>query len=325
MKMNKLFIIPVALMSLLASCKGGSASKNTYELTYELNEDKVSYAVTGITYSNLSESALYDVVIPDTYNNLPVTALGKEGSANIFYNDKLVKSVKMSNNIKKCIGKYPFNKCDNLEKITFSENLTEVDEGGLILSCNKLNELKLPETLLTLTEDFVRFTGIKKLILPKNLELVPHNCFSQNFSLKDVIWPEVDFKIMWTGFTYCGFEELIMPDNMIIEYGLGPGQFGANEKLTKVVCGKGVSNNQAMFGHCPNLVEFYMNKETSSMSYYGGEGYNSSFHHCDSLREIHYESTMEDFDKVKKEPDWYKSSCHIERVICSDGTIVNEF
>ena len=78
MKTKLLLILPLAIGSLLCSCGGGQEEGGKYTLEFTLNEDGKSYAVTGVSYENKEEE--HNVVIPDKYEELPVTVLGNKNA-----------------------------------------------------------------------------------------------------------------------------------------------------------------------------------------------------------------------------------------------------
>ena len=326
--MKKLYVLvlPLLLSGLLVSCGGGDDTpKGTYELSYTLNEDGLSYAVTGISYSN--SKATYDVVIPEKYENLPVTTIGKKDATagsnnNVFASDKNLKSLKMSNSIKEIAGGGLFYKCEKLEKVEFSSSIEEIDAKQVIFRCPAIKEIELPDSIGKISEDFMNNNdALTKIKLPKNLTSIPHNAFRDNASLKEVIWPEEVFTVSWTSFVKCGFTEIVMPDNMFFPYGTGARAFASNDNLTKVTCGRGMQNCPGLFANCPNLTEFNIKQETVSI-YYNGTGEDgAAFSGCTSLHEINYESTKADFEKIKLDTDFYKRGCNIEVVHCSDGDI----
>lgn len=322
MKTKLLLILPLAIGSLLCSCGGGQEEGGKYTLEFTLNEDGKSYAVTGVSYENKEEE--HNIVIPDKYEELPVTVLGNKNENlldkinNVFYRDKSLKSLTMSNNITSIAGNYLCYGCENLETVKFSENLEEVLGTETFSYCSNLKEAILPDSLTKLSNSFMADAGIAKLVLPKQLDKIPLRAFANNENLNDITWPEVDFNCGASAFCDSGLVEFNMPDNLV-----GQGStFSSSKKLTKVVMGRGLKSLNGAFMNCPNLVEFHLKKECTSIYFNNTGEIQSSFYGCTSLHEINYEGTMNEFNtKVYKEEKWRTSGCEITKVICSDGTI----
>ena len=323
MKTKLLLMLPLAIGSLLCSCGGGTPEANDkYTLEFTLTEEGNAYAVTGITYED--KEAMHNVVIPNVYNELPVTVLGNKNANlldkiyNVFYRDSSLKSLVMGNNITTIVGDYLCNGCENLETVTFSDHLEEVLGNETFSSCKSLKEAILPDSLTKVSDNFMAKAGLTKLVLPKNIEKISLRAFADNENLNDITWPEVDFSGGASAFCNSGFVELTVPDTMVSQ----GSTFASSKKLTKVNTGRGLKSLNGAFKDCPNLVEFYLTKECTSIYYSSTGEIQSSFYGCTSLDEIHYEGTMDEFNtKVFKEENWNKSGCRIMRVICSDGTI----
>ena len=94
-------------------------SNGSKNLRYVLNEDGQSYAV-----ETIGSCEDLDIIIPDTYNNLPVTAIGD----NAFNSPRcaLINSIVMSNNITS-IGNYAFGRCDNLTHMSIGNGIANID------------------------------------------------------------------------------------------------------------------------------------------------------------------------------------------------------
>ncbi len=122
----------------LASLKGekGADGENAQSpsviaesLSYALNADRVSYTVMG-----RGSFTGRDLIIPETYNNLPVTAIGVEA----FDDDINLETINISKNIETIYG-YAFYRCDNLITVTFGDNSQLENIGDYAFTfCSKL-------------------------------------------------------------------------------------------------------------------------------------------------------------------------------------------
>ena len=159
--MNKLKKLLILVLSVLAissfafgcgsgedlSSKKNSASTSTsnsgtsselYQptegLEYELNEDNQSYSVIGI--GTATET---DIVIPQTYNNLPVTSIG---FCAFFENNSLM-SIIVPNSVKS-IGEGAFFSCKSLTSVTIGESVESV--GDMVFGeCDSLTSINIDE------------------------------------------------------------------------------------------------------------------------------------------------------------------------------------
>ena len=84
-------IMTLSVFSSTMFVKAADSSVGTMGLTYKLNDDGNSYTVTGC-----SEVLYGEVVIPDTYNNKPVTVVGKSA----FMYEENIDSIIIGSNVK---------------------------------------------------------------------------------------------------------------------------------------------------------------------------------------------------------------------------------
>ena len=103
----------LCLCCLLFSC---GKDESDVEFTFELSADGAYYILTGATYDTTT-----DIVIPDTYEDLPVQEIGESA----FYGHSRLASVVIPDTVRS-IGYRAFNECIALEKVTFSKNLQKV-------------------------------------------------------------------------------------------------------------------------------------------------------------------------------------------------------
>ena len=95
-------------------------SENSNGIVFSFNYHQTSYSVTGI--GNYTDS---DLVIPDTYNGLPVTSIGERA----FDNCTSLTSVTIGNNVTS-IDNYAFNCCTSLINVVMPDSVTSIGEGA---------------------------------------------------------------------------------------------------------------------------------------------------------------------------------------------------
>ena len=118
----------------------GVESDYSVGLKYSLNTDEKGYTVVGIGYCNDT-----DLVIPATYRELPVTAIGSKA----FESVRSFKSVSIPASVT-TIGEYAFASC-GVTSVTFATNsqLTTVDRYAFF-SSSSLQSIALPDGVTTI-------------------------------------------------------------------------------------------------------------------------------------------------------------------------------
>lgn len=158
-------------------------------LEYELNEDGQSYSVVGL--GNWVDPEL---VIPDTYNGLPITIIGMGAFANsdslesVYISDsvecvdarafagcKNLKTVRMGANVK-ILGEQAFNYCLSLEKIELNNKLETIGAlafyGGI-----RLKEIIIPDSVLSIGEQAFQSCAFEKVYIGSSVSSISDTAF----------------------------------------------------------------------------------------------------------------------------------------------------
>ena len=106
-----------------------SSAASVDDLTFELNDDGVSYSVT-----DCGEFADGEIVIPSTYNELPVTIIGDYA----FQNCPKLTSIIIPDSITS-IGGWAFYSCNNLTSITIPASVTSIGDWAFSYCANLKN------------------------------------------------------------------------------------------------------------------------------------------------------------------------------------------
>ncbi len=144
------------------------------QLSFTKNETNDGYIVTSI--GNMQGS---DIIIPSTFNNLPVVTIGPKAfeycdkltsiiipdsvtsiSYNAFANCSNLIEVKIGKNVES-IGDYAFYNCDNLVEVLIPEKVISIGNGAF-RQCYNLRKVTLSEGLESIEDD--AFSGCESLI-----------------------------------------------------------------------------------------------------------------------------------------------------------------
>lgn len=124
------------------------------------------------------------ITIPETLNNIPVTAVN-DGAF-------MLKGTLQTLTVKaplKSIGEYAFLNCTALKKVTLPSTLTEIGEG-VFSGTEALKTINLEETTVAAIPGYAfSGSGIEKISLPDNCSTVADNAFLNCAQLKSVSIP----------------------------------------------------------------------------------------------------------------------------------------
>ena len=126
------------IMSLcvLCSCEGIIVSNGGF--VFELTSDGNSYIVS--KYKGMDT----DVIIPSSYNELPVTIIGHEA----FRGKKKIKNVEIPNSVTS-IEYYAFEGCSSLTNIVIPESVTFIGECAFY-GCKEFTKVVIPESVTSI-------------------------------------------------------------------------------------------------------------------------------------------------------------------------------
>ncbi len=134
-------------------------------LQYQLNADGQSYSVVGLV--DWEEETL---VIPGTFNGLPVTRIADRA----FINSYAVIHVEISEGITE-IGKEAFAYCSYLRSVRLPQSLKAIDEYAFAFS--SLEEIQFPGTMESIGAFAFRQTNLVELVLPDGITAIEQGTF----------------------------------------------------------------------------------------------------------------------------------------------------
>lgn len=130
------------------------------------------YLEDSIVITECSTDMTGDLVIPDTLDGLPVTAIG-EGA---FYEVVGLTSVQMPETVTS-IGPGAFYCCTGLQNVNLPDGLTEIGESAFY-QCEALKEIHIPDGITTIPDScFALCYSLTELTFPKNLEVIETQAF----------------------------------------------------------------------------------------------------------------------------------------------------
>lgn len=193
----------VIFVVLLSGCNDAKKVENTPTEGLEFTAENGNYVVSSYSGDEVN------VIIPDTYNDIPVTVIGEdcfadsdiqsvrigknivEIRAGAFYNASMLKEINIPASVK-VIGiddsdasltntnKYgAFRNCVSLEKVVFDEYSTfEILGYSTFEDCIKLKEIVLPETTKYIgTSAFSHCDSLLNINIPVNVTYMGLNVF----------------------------------------------------------------------------------------------------------------------------------------------------
>lgn len=160
-------------------CECGEVKTETISdgIDYVLNSDNASYSV-----AKIGKISTTDIVLPATYNNLPVTTIGKDAlNENLESRPPLQKitSIIIPATVTK-IEEGAFAFCGNLKNVTFEEGSKLAKIGAdAFYKCSALESINLntAETLRIDSRAFYANTSLPSINLPKGLVSIGDSAF----------------------------------------------------------------------------------------------------------------------------------------------------
>ncbi len=189
------------------------------DLTFKLNADGMSYSVT-----DCNSSATGEIVIPSTYDDMPVTSIGGEA----FYNCTSLTSVAIPDSLtniswsafNNCtsltsvtipdsvttIGDSAFSNCTSLTSVTIGDGVTNIDWGAFS-GCTSLNAVYIT--------DLAKWCNIKFNTYFSNPLLLAKNLYINGELATDIVIPDSVTSIGYAVFSGCtSLTSVAIPDSV---------------------------------------------------------------------------------------------------------------
>ena len=259
-KLLAILLVICMLATVLAACSDKDKDKDdnwfvedSVGLTYQLNEDGLGYTV--IDIGTCTDT---DLVIPKSYNGLPVTGIGERA----FYCCSSLKSVTICDSVTS-IGGDAFYNCSSLTGVYIADIAKWCN-----ISCSNYyaNPLYYAKNLY--------FNGelVTDLVIPEGVTSIGSGAFSGCSSLKTVTIPDSVTSIGSAAFGHCNNLTSVTIGNGVSE--IGYGAFRSCGSLASVIIGNGVTNmGSCSFADCGRLVRINYSGTMSQWSKISSEGF----------------------------------------------------
>ncbi len=242
-----------------------STTPPTEGLAYTLSNDESYYICSG-----LGSATATDIVIPSTYNDLPVTSIGRYA----FYNCSSLTSVTIGNSVTS-IGYRAFEDCSSLTGVYITDIAAwcaiEFDYGGYSNPLYYAKNLYLNNQLVT------------NLVIPDGVTSIGEYAFYGCSGLTSVTIPDSITSIGFGAFGYCSsLTSVTIPDSVtsIGEYAF----YGCSGLTSVTIRGDVTSIGLGAFWDCSSLTSITIPDSVTSIG-------SSAFEDCSSLTGVYYEGT----------------------------------
>ncbi len=235
------------------------------EFYYELINNDTEYELIG-----LKEYTDTDIIIPSTYNGLPVTSIYYQA----FYRQTELTSITICEGIKE-IQPYAFQECSGLTKVVIPNSVSCIG-AAIFTGCSALIDISLPFVLSDITVDmgsyepdvtykcpFGSFFGSTPYMLCQEVEQVYYNDETGAMLMTKNYIPMSLKRVTITGGTVLrgAFENCTSLTNVTIEdtvTSIGDNAFMGCSNLAKLTIGTGIASigDGAFFG-CQGLQIYY--------------------------------------------------------------------
>ena len=268
-------------------CERCGADYFSATLDFSLSKTKDSYIVSG-----LGSCTRRKIVIPESYNGLPVTQIG-DNAFSLYFNEdngvsycpeieEIVLPVSVTR-----IGEFAFESCVRLKKISLPDGVTELGAGAF-RECYALTELRIPDNVAVIGIGVFGFCeSLESIRLPGGITEIPDTFAMHCVKLKTVVCEGNIQHIGKEAFWGCNSLESVDFEGDLLsagDYAFNACKslkfFDLGSKLEVIPCG--------MFVGCESLEAVVLAETLKEIGDHAFEG-------CTSLRQISIPETLESF------------------------------
>lgn len=222
-------------------------------LKFVSTEDETGYSVTGIETLNNT-----DIVIPETYNDLPVVSIAAEAFDNIgitsviipdsvtsignkaFFRSYQLKSVVIGNSVT-TLGSQVFQQCGGLKSVVIGNSVTSIGESAFAM-CQALTDIVIPDSVKSIgLSAFINCSDLKSVVIGNSVISIGEYAFNGCSALTELTIPKSVKTIMEGAFAESENLIKITYEGTIEEWGLVSKSLWWNDGVpaTQVVCQDG--------------------------------------------------------------------------------------
>ena len=208
----------------------GSPVQPSGQFEFTLARDGTYYILSGI--GTVTDE---DIVIPSTYNGLPVMEIGNSA----FNGYQFIRSVVIPEGVTRIWD--GFSGCTKLETVTLPTTL-ELIGLSAFANCSSLASIEIPEGVTEIHQNaFIGCTNLETVTLPTSLKQIEINVFFGCSSLTSIKIPEGMTGIYSNAFSGCtNLETVILPETL---ESIGTFAFAECEKLYEQDSGLAYAGN----------------------------------------------------------------------------------
>ncbi len=259
--MKKYFVLCTALLAvlMLAACnkesdtpvESNNESIDVIKLRFDLNDDGQSYSV-----GSIGDATDDHIVIPSTYNGLPVTSIGNSA----FYQANRA-SITIPDSVTS-IGNKAFYECKGFTSITLPDGVTSIGESAFY-GCNSLTSITIPDSVTSIGDDtFRNCTSLTSITIPDGVTSIGKEAFYNCKSLTNITIPSSLTSIGKDAFYGCeSLTSITIPDGVT---SIGESAFGNCDSLTSITIPSSVTSiGRGAFSGCSGLTGILVDNENS--------------------------------------------------------------
>ena len=214
-----------------------------------------------------------DVIIPDSYNGIPVTSLG-DGA---FSHCSDLTSIIIPDSVT-TIGKETFSMCTNLTSVSIGKNLSRIGDGAFG-DCYKLTNVNIPDSVTAIGKNaFASCQNITSIIIPSSVTILGDGIFSHCSSLASIAIPDGVTCIGEGTFTGCiSLTSVVIPDSVT---SIGGGAFQSCTSVTNITISDSVTRiGEWTFAYCTSLTKVTIPDSVRSVA-------DGAFRDCTALTNV---------------------------------------
>lgn len=247
--------------SIAPAVSAATSTDSVYEgFSYKIGFDNT---VTITAYDKSSA----DIVVPDTIEELPVTAIGNGVFKDSLFGTSKITSIKLPDTLK-IIGSNAFEGCNSIISIDIPDSVTSIGSCAFY-RCLSLETITLPDSMTSIGYSaFYYCKNLTDISLPDGITKIANGTFEGCKNLKSITIPDSVTSIDYNAFADCkSLTEITIPDSVTT---ISSGILKNCDSLEKVVLSANIKTLYDIFSGCNNMKELIiLNPECEFPSYYG--------------------------------------------------------